>query len=143
MYVKDPSTFPDGSLTNKKHEAEDSDFVYDVGTDCPAAAGRQEDFDWMKVMEENFSCSGVCTSPGYYVFTDINRGFPDDTCLNKLIDFTDSYSYYVALVAGGIALYLLITILFACCLCCEAKKDPDNLGTSYYNMQNQHYNYRR
>ena len=55
------------------------------------AAGRQDDFtefyfsdfyqQYIPLMtwaEENLDCAGICTPVDYYIFSDVNRGLPEN-----------------------------------------------------------------
>jgi hypothetical protein len=49
--------------------------------------GKDEYFDLLEWMEEKFDCSGLCTEMDYYLFSDINRGNPDDNCRDAVNDW--------------------------------------------------------
>ena len=38
----------------------------------------------LEQVEEEFSCSGVCSNPGIFIFSNVNNGLPGDTCKEAL-----------------------------------------------------------
>ena len=40
----------------------------------------QEYLQLFRQMEQDHDCSGVCNNPGYFVFSNVNNGYPTSTC---------------------------------------------------------------
>jgi len=76
-------------------------------------------------IEENGNCSGICTPMPYYLFTNINRGVPNNSCLTFILNFARPYTKYVIVISFTLASILLLQSLFVCCLCCCLKPKPN------------------
>ena len=77
----------------------------------------------MKWIEENLDCSGICTAPGFYLYSNINSNEqPKKLCLTSIKDKISDISQIVSFVAGGVAFILLITLICNFVVCCYEKK---------------------
>lgn len=82
-------------------------------------------FDVVGTLEEKFNCAGICTKLPYYIFTDVNRGDPEDKCSTKIIDFIKKYGIIVGSISIIISFLLLLNIILSCCLSRHPNKDDN------------------
>ena len=85
-------------------------------------------------VEEEYQCSGVCSNPGFYVFSNVNNGKPKTTCKDAIVEKLNEATTMVlasnVLVTGVTALIqLILYIIFVnqifqkCCKkCCQNLK---------------------
>eukprot|EP00828_Plagiopyla_frontata_P006076 TRINITY_DN1259_c0_g1_i4.p1 TRINITY_DN1259_c0_g1~~TRINITY_DN1259_c0_g1_i4.p1 ORF type:complete len:291 (+),score=29.80 TRINITY_DN1259_c0_g1_i4:83-955(+) len=77
----------------------------------------------LKLVEEKFKCSGICTMPEFYLYSDINSNSkPQKACLNSIKDEIKDISSTVSMVFAIIGLILLITLICNFVVCCQGKK---------------------
>lgn len=79
------------------------------------------------IFESFFNCSGWCpVAPQdnlYYLFTSVNRGRPQQSCVDSLIYFFNNFGRILTIssfCASGLLLMILGTIL---CLCCHPDRN--------------------
>jgi len=79
-------------------------------------------FDFLEWMEDSLDCSGMCTDIGYYMFTDINHGKPDDDCLSALRDWLKEKFLIFGLVGLLLGMFFIAVTFMACNLCNTERK---------------------
>ena len=98
--------------------------------ECPEFNSRfaaySQYFDIVGTLEDKFKCAGICTRLPYYIFTDINRGDPEDKCSTKIIDFIRKYGIIVGSISVIISFLLLLNIVLSCCLSRHPDKDDNS-----------------
>ncbi|KAL4502389.1 hypothetical protein ABPG72_011976 [Tetrahymena utriculariae] len=101
--------------------------------------GSQTEIDLLKAVEEQFNCTGICTTDVVYYFSDINRGPPSssDGCFKPLKDL-------LLKIIGGVFIFVVIStvfsflnVLFGFVNCCCAKYDNPQNQNQKQNPQNQ------
>ncbi len=45
----------------------------------------------MAILEDKLNCAGLCTFSWFYVFTDVSKGLPEGTCVDKLLGLLTDY----------------------------------------------------
>jgi len=72
----------------------------------------------LAIMESFFNCSGWCQpQPNlYYLFTNINGGRPNSTCVVALSDFLNNFGHIIQISSFTVSSFLLIVLLIICCL---------------------------
>ena len=68
------------------------------------------------MIEAFFNCSGWCDTDYnlYYLFTDVNNGKPENTCVIAMLNFFDKFGMIMEIacfVISGILLIILIGII--------------------------------
>lgn len=59
----------------------------------PVSLTKKGTIDFLKWLEEEKDCSGVCEQEKWYYFSDVNRGPPKKKCREPLKDYLDSKCY--------------------------------------------------
>ncbi|KAL4470293.1 hypothetical protein ABPG74_011904 [Tetrahymena malaccensis] len=102
-------------------------------------SGSQTEIDLLKAVEEQFNCTGICTSDIIYYFSDINRGPPSSSngCFKPLKDL-------LLKIIGGVFIFVVIStvfsflnVLFGFVNCCCAKYDNAQNQNQNQNPQNE------
>ena len=78
----------------------------------------------MSLLEVSMDCSGLCEPELYYMFSDVAKGVPKNSCKENIVGFIDKYFMFVAISSIVIAVFYLAAIFAGFCLCCE--KGPDD-----------------
>lgn len=114
-------------LCNSKNKAmqlacEGSDYS-GIHVDKYFSQEQRKSFEFLKWMEENFNCSGMCSKARKYLFSDVNAGDPHGSCrkeLRKWIDETIRQTSIYILLMG---IYLALNVVLVCCMmCCPLRK---------------------
>ena len=86
----------------------------------------------LKWIEKQFNCSGFCSNPNIYLFSELGEGKPDGSCRGEVKDWIeeDFLAIGATLVACAILLFIMpVCSCGVCCNCCKSKKNKEN-GTS-------------
>ena len=75
---------------------------------CPAetlSKGHESKFaPFLRAMESEFDCAGICSLPDYYLFSTVNKGPPQALCKDMAIEYvhaqTSSYAGFCFLAAA-------------------------------------------
>ena len=78
----------------------------------------------MTLLEVSMDCSGLCEPELYYLFSDVAKGMPKNSCKENIVGFIDKYFLFVAISSIVIAAFYLAAIFAGFCLCCE--KGPED-----------------
>lgn len=76
-------------------------------------------FDFIKMLERDYRCAGICEDVPYFAFTDVNRGRPQRNCREELQSWVQVYPLRYTAVIVAVNLALLVSIVFACCYVCH------------------------
>lgn len=70
------------------------------------------------IIESFFNCSGWCQSQPspYYLFTNINLGRPNQTCVLALSNFLLKFGHVIEISSFTVGSILLVIVLIICCL---------------------------
>ena len=84
---------------------------------------QQKWFKFLEYIEDKWECAGLCKSPKFYVFSDINKGKPKAGCLPEVEEwFWDLLdNMYIILII--IVIVLILAIMFSFTLCCCPKEE--------------------
>lgn len=77
----------------------------------------------MEGLETNGKCAGICTQNPVYAFRNVNDGVPKKSCGSYVSELFGKYGKFFGLITFGIALFLLINVILACCLFCHPARD--------------------
>ncbi|CAD8054794.1 unnamed protein product [Paramecium sonneborni] len=91
-----------------------------------------EEADYLKSVEEQFSCSGWCSPYPIYIFSDINAGIPDDSCYKAITGFAKDICVYIGAVAASVCFIMILCITCVLCLCFHPTKKQE--GNFYSRM---------
>ena len=60
---------------------------------------------FLKALESQFKCAGMCSEQKSFMFSDVNYGPPQGTCKDEMLQFIEGNSLYLAvfLLTIGIA----------------------------------------
>ncbi len=86
-------------------------------------------------IEESSQCAGICSNPGFYVFSNVNNGVPNITCQSalekKLVDrvvYLLAANLSVTILTSIIQLVLyLILVKRIYTRCCKKRKEERKL----------------
>jgi hypothetical protein len=94
--------------------------------------GNDDYFDLIEWIEEEFDCSGLCTEVDYYLFSDINRGDPDDDCMSALKDWASEMLLLFGIITVIFGTWLIVAMVVSYCLCCNTRTEnkPSGKATS-------------
>lgn len=57
------------------------------GSDADAGLDKYKRYlEYLGKIEEDYNCSGICAKQGIYYFSDVNKGFPESSCKQKIKD---------------------------------------------------------
>jgi hypothetical protein len=90
--------------------------------------GNDDYFDLIEWIEEEFDCSGLCTEVDYYLFSDINRGNPDDDCMSALKDWASEMLLLFGIITVVFGTWLIVDMVVSYCLCCNTRKYVQKSG---------------
>lgn len=80
-------------------------------------------------LETVFNCSGWCNVTSeynlYYLFTDVNRGIPEDSCIEKLLEFFQKFGTIMKFSCLMMSLFLFLVLLAILCLCCHPDRGQE------------------
>ncbi|OMJ93169.1 hypothetical protein SteCoe_3991 [Stentor coeruleus] len=79
-------------------------------------------FPLLKWVEENFKCSGLCYPRGLYMFSDVNNGEPENSCITEINDWAQSNFLAYGIVSIIFGFYLVLVLFMSCTVCCCPKK---------------------
>ncbi|KAL4476324.1 hypothetical protein ABPG74_010057 [Tetrahymena malaccensis] len=87
----------------------------------------------LKTSEEQFNCSGFCSTNSYYVFRDINDGTPINgkDCKAEFLNFISKSIVTTVIVISIVAVYMLIVTYFSLSMIFSQEKRKN----CYYNKQ--------
>ncbi|KAL4506901.1 hypothetical protein ABPG72_001322 [Tetrahymena utriculariae] len=83
--------------------------------------------DLLRAIENTFDCSGFCSINKYYVFSNVNNGFPSKDCKVEMINFLDNNNKRVIIAAAVLTFFLFLTFILSICLCVKKPK-----GENFY-----------
>jgi len=81
---------------------------------------------FMGPIEKQFKCSGICTKIDYYIYSDVNAGWPTEACGNAIIDKVLSMGNGIGYGSLAFAGFMLINVIAICCLCFHPDKDKEH-----------------
>ncbi|KAL4506902.1 hypothetical protein ABPG72_001323 [Tetrahymena utriculariae] len=94
--------------------------------------------DLLRSVEDTFSCSGFCSKNQYYVFSNVNNGFPNKDCKTEVIDFIDTNNTRIIIASAIITFFFLMSFILVICLCCKKPKGENfyqRTGEGQYNAK--------
>ncbi|EAR89551.2 tetraspanin family protein (macronuclear) [Tetrahymena thermophila SB210] len=142
-YVTDKSKWSSVDTSQIVFQPSSSSKDVKAVTECSYVSNQiqnsQTEIDLLKAVEEQFNCTGICSSDVIYYFSDINRGPPSSTsgCYKPLKDL-------LLKIIGGVFIFVVIStvfsflnVLFGFVNCCCAKYDTPQNQNQDQNAQNQ------
>ncbi|CAD8143192.1 unnamed protein product [Paramecium octaurelia] len=91
-----------------------------------------EEAEYLKSIEEQFSCSGWCLPYQIYIFSDVNAGTPKDNCYGAITGFAKDICIYIGAVAVSVCFIMILCITCVLCLCFHPTKKQE--GNFYSRM---------
>lgn len=76
-------------------------------------------FTLLKWMEEKFDCSGICYPGTFYLFSDVNNGKPDESCMDSVKDWLEEQLLLYGTITLLSGLALLFAVVLAYCMTCN------------------------
>ena len=73
-------------------------------------------------IENQFSCSGLCTPQKIFMFSDVNQGLPSGACYQQVNDWAQENFQNYGIISIILGVFQIIIILFSSTLCCCPKK---------------------
>jgi hypothetical protein len=72
----------------------------------------------LAILESFFDCSGWCqkTPNLYFLFSNINAGKPESTCVEALSDFLDNFGHIIEISSFTVSSFLFLTLIIMGCL---------------------------
>lgn len=64
------------------------------------------------MLEDVFKCSGFCSKNKYFVFSDVNRGVPNEDCKKVWLDYLDGKEVWIIILATITSISFLISICY-------------------------------
>jgi hypothetical protein len=83
----------------------------------------QQYFVLLNWLESQFACSGVCYTGTFYLFSDVNTGIPEDSCMSSLKKWAEYQLLIVGLVVLLLGLFLLSAVVLGSYMCCHFRED--------------------
>ena len=84
----------------------------------------------MADLEQNFMCSGVCSNPGFFVYSNINNGKPTTTCFDALQSYIVNQDLFmlglstaITIVIAVVMGLIVLVVGFLTYRRCKSKKD--------------------
>lgn len=71
---------------------------------------------FLTIVEKDFNCAGVCSKSDFYLFTDVNRGIPEESCKRAIGLQLGTYAHPKGWSMIMIGLLGLCGTLFAICV---------------------------
>ena len=69
----------------------------------------RNNFNLLEWAESEWKCAGICQNPKFFLFSDINKGKPEDGCFEKIYDFAyESFELFMAMAWFSVFLLLVI-----------------------------------
>ena len=71
---------------------------------------------FLTIIEEDFQCAGVCNPSKFYLFTDVDRGVPTETCRRAIAEKLGAYMHpkgWAMILTGGMG---FVGCLMAFCI---------------------------
>lgn len=93
----------------------------------------------MDFLEKKLNCAGFCQTAPWKSFSTIDRAFTQNKpCGNALYELIEANSRLYGIIFGLISIILLMTSVFAFCLCChpDKKKNKQHDKGAPYHHQN-------
>ena len=79
-------------------------------------------------MERLLSCAGFCTYSWFYVFTDVTRGVPVNTCFDAAIALLKDNLLIILIAGAGLAFSQLLGLIGSFLICCSPNSEPFGTG---------------
>jgi hypothetical protein len=76
-------------------------------------------FSLLEWLENKFDCSGICYPATFYLFSDVNNGLPEDSCMDSLKTWLKEQLLLYGLITLTCGLVLLLAAVLALCMCCH------------------------
>jgi len=76
-------------------------------------------FSLLEWCEDKFDCSGICYPGTYYLFSDVNNGIPEESCMDSLRDWLEEQLLLYGIITLVSGLILLFGVILAYCLTCS------------------------
>jgi len=111
---------PNINETNCKEYASSDDML-----DIYFSDDEQKYLSLLKWVEEQFSCSGLCSHQKIYLFSDVNNGVPKGSCYSRLRDWIKEHFLTYAIVFISIGSYMLLMVFVGCGLCCKKPEESN------------------
>jgi hypothetical protein len=83
----------------------------------------QQYFALLNWLEDQFTCSGVCYTGTFYLFSDVNAGVPEDSCMSSLKKWVEYQLLIIGSVVLLLGLFLLSAVGLASYMCCHFRED--------------------
>lgn len=89
----------------------------------------------MQFLEKEFKCSGICSNETFYVYWDINAGFPEKSCIVNIMDELKWYADTIGIILLSLGGLMVINVIFVCCFCFH----PENSSKDFISRSNYYY----
>jgi len=92
----------------------------------------QDAFEIAEWVEDEFDCAGICTPVNFYVFSDVNRGIPTDSCMEEVRDWAKEVLEIYGSLSVALGAWLWVNCVMTYCLCChpDRRKEKSNDGAN-------------
>ncbi len=82
--------------------------------------------DFMKSIESEFDCNGVCYTGLFYFFKPIYSGPPRKTCFEGIKSFFSMRFLQLGIIIGASFVLVFVTFFTSCSLCCKSSGGDDS-----------------